>query len=185
MSLSIIILDFYIIAIAAVSGQCMIGNEVQPTEAITTNGQYVNLNNPATCSGNLTAWHFCYYRSSIDTGSLMYSIYLRVWRNVQGNTYNLISNAEVRGSPNLNAGDVICIDALIAEDQYVQVEQGDVIAVYMPFTIPTVSILASAVVQELHQDMRGSVAFSATQFNRNDLRIVNTYGLHLQADICK
>lgn len=175
------------IAITAVSGQCTIGETVQPTEAFITNGQYVNLNDPATCSGNLTAWHFCYYRSSIDTGSSMYNIYLRVWRNVQGNTYNLVSNAAVRGSPNLNVGDVICIDALIAEDQYVQVEQGDVIAVYIPFTIPTVSILASqpAVVQELHQDTRGSAAFTATEFSRNDLRLESTYGLHLQADICK
>lgn len=163
------------------------GESVEPTEAFITNGQYVNLNDPASCSGNLTAWHFCYYRSSIDTTAPTYSVYLRVWRNRQGNTYNLVSTAEVRGNPNQNAGDLVCVDATLTEDQYIPVQQGDVIAVYLPFTIPTVSVLASepAVVQELHQDMRGSTAFSSTEFRRSDLRIVNTYGLHLQADICK
>ncbi len=175
------------VAVAIARSQCIVGDTVEATESFITNGQYVNLNEPASCSGNLTAWHFCYYRDSIDTTSTIYTIFLRVWRKVQGSRYSLVSTAEVRGTPNQNAGDIICVNATLTEDQYVSVEQGDVIAVYLPFTIPTVSLLASgpAVPQELHQDMRGSTAFSATELRRSDLTAVTIYGLHLQADIGK
>ena len=174
-------------AVAGASAQCTIGDAVQPTRSADIRGQLVNLNNPATCSGNLTAWHFCYYRSSIDNDSSTYQIYFNVWRNVQGNSYELVSRIQIQGSPDLNAGNVICVDANLSEDQYVPVEQGDVIAVYTPFTLPTVSVLAlqPAVPQELFQDTRGVSAFSANQFSRNDLRPENMYGLHLQADISK
>ena len=174
--------------VVGASAQCTIGDAVGSTRSADIRGQFINLNDPATCSGNLTAWHFCYYRSSIDNDSSTYQLYFTVWRrNVQGNSYVLVSRIQVQGSPNFNAGNVICVDANLPEDQYVPVEQGDVIAVYTPFTLPTVSVLAlqPVVTQELYQDTRGVSAFSADQFSQNDLRPESMYGLHLQADISK
>ena len=177
----------HVIVVGGASAQCTIGDAVEPTQSADVSGQFVNLNDPATCSGNLTAWHFCYYRSSIDNDSSIYQLYFKVWRNVQGNSYALVSTIKIQDSPVLNSENVICMYVPLPVDQYVPVERGDVIAVYTPFTLPTVSVLAMqpAVTQELYQDTRGISAFDATRFSRSDLRPENMYGLHLQADISK
>ena len=172
---------------ATEAGECTLGDIVEPTIPFIAGGQYVNLDSPATCSGNLTAWHYCYYRSSIDSTSTTYSLWFRVWRKNGGNTYDLVSNYTVAGSPNRAAGNVVCEDVLLAENEFTAVEEGDVIAVYIPFSLDTVSVLPfRPTTGRVHHDTRGSSAFLENQFQRNeDLNRDIALGMHLYADICK
>lgn len=169
------------------AGECTLGDTVEPNIPFIASGQYINLDSPAVCSGNLTAWHYCYYRSSIDSTSLTYSLWFRVWRNSGGNTYSLVSTYPVDDVPNRAAGNVICEDIFLAENEFIAVEEGDIIAVYIPFSLDTVSVLAfrPSSGQRVHQDTRGSGAFFQNQFQRNDLNRDISLGMHLYADICK
>ena len=45
-----------------------------PIRESSNTGFYLNLDNPAVCSGTVVAWHFCYYRL-IETNIATFAVY--------------------------------------------------------------------------------------------------------------
>ena len=154
--------------------------------------QYINLDNPAQCRGNITAWHLCYYPRATSDES--FSVQLRVWRPTRGSLYTRLSSAEVTVTPP-NGGSngeelLICEDITLAAEDYIQVEPDDVIAIYIPesssSTVSTVGVFNNPPPPGagIHRDSRSSlITFISSSFERSDLIMLRTVGLHLYADI--
>ena len=152
--------------------------------------QYINLDNPAQCRGNLTAWHLCYYpRATTDD---TFSVQLRVWRPTQGSLYSRLSSAEVNLTPSPSSGQepLVCVDIPLAVKDYVQVERDDVIGIYIPDSLLS-NVAVVGVFNNppppgvgIHRDSRSSlITFISGSVGRSDLIRLRTAGLHLYADI--
>ena len=63
---------------------CTLGSPLDATSRSGRIGHYLDLDQPATCSGKLVAWHFCYYANTVSPGSVL-AITFRVWRPQEGN----------------------------------------------------------------------------------------------------
>ena len=151
--------------------------------------QYINLNNPAQCRGNITAWHLCYYpRATTDE---TFSVRLRVWRPTRGSLFSQLSSAEVTLTPT-NSGEelLVCEDMTLAAEEYIQVEHDDVIGIYIPessfSSVSTVGVFNNPPPPGvgIHRDSRSSIiTFISSSVERRDLVMLRTAGLHLYADI--
>lgn len=149
-------------------------------------GHYLNLQHPATCSGNLTAWHYCYYSGSI-TRTTTYSVTLNVWRpRGDGVTFDRVDRTflNIELSPAGGTSELLICDTH-AEPDPVAVQPGDVIGFYSaPFPGTPLYITSENVPGfTLHEDTRSSIsAFFSPTITRNDT-IEVPLGLHLTADI--
>ena len=63
---------------------CTLGSPLDATSRSGRIGHYLDLDQPATCSGKLVAWHFCYYANTVSPGNVL-AITFRVWRPQEGN----------------------------------------------------------------------------------------------------
>ena len=152
----------------------------------TVTGHYLNLQYPATCSGNLTTWRYCYYSSSI-TRITTYSVVFNVWRpRSDGITLDRIGrtflNVEL-GPDGVQSGLLICDTH--TETAQVTVQPGDVVGFYSATFPGTPLHITSENVPgfTLHEDTRNDVtAFFSSTITRTDTNEV-LLGLHLSADI--
>lgn len=151
--------------------------------------QYINLDHPATCRGNLTMWHFCYYPGNDDT----FTIEFRVWRATRGRSlFTRIHSDErtitsIRGS--LNQLVLICEDIPLTEDEYIHIEPNDVVGIHIPLFS---SVSAVGMYQSppdgvgVYRDGRSTLStLLSSSAERNDLTELPTASLHLYADISK
>ena len=175
-------------SVGTVSTQCIIGtSDVNPTIPRANSGQYIDLQHPATCRGNITAWHFCYYTESIDAN--VYTLFFRVWRSRNTNNLDLVheyqQSSEVGDQS--QAGVVICENVTLQVSEYFEVLPGDVVGVYVPFLIPTVSIVANnAVGSQLQFDTRENVeAFTSDRIQTRELIDLQAVEIHLFARVGK
>ena len=149
-------------------------------------GQFFDFSHPVTCGGNITTWHFCYYTSTVASDR-RYSLWFRVWRQISGNNFNLVGETAVRReAPTDITSVVICEDAMLDVDAYISVMEGDILAVYVPFTLSTVSIIGSGVSgSSLHADNRNLLSvFQGTTVNRQDnTDRMSGLALYLYSDI--
>ena len=148
-------------------------------------GHYLNLRHPATCSGNLTTWHYCFYSGSI-TRTTTYSATLNVWRpRDDGITFDRIHRTflNVDLSPAGGSSELIC--GTHAETDPVTMQPGDVIGFYSVTFPGTPLYITSEDVPgfTLHEDTRNGVTafFSPTITRNNTIEV--PLGLHLFADI--
>ena len=73
--------------------ECALGSSLNSTSRSEETGHFLDLSQPATCSGNLVAWHFCYYANTVMPNEVL-GITFRVWRPQNGNRYvHSINNA--------------------------------------------------------------------------------------------
>ena len=110
-------------------------------------GQYLDLNNTAPCSGNLTAIQYCFH-SAINTShsfneSTTFSVH--IWRE-ENDTYTKIHeimiNTSINQSENINSSNTLCMSEVITQDEPLQVLAGDVLGIY--FENPSLSLLATS-----------------------------------------
>ena len=177
-----------------VTSQCSVGSMLTNAgEPLSGDGvQYINLNNPAQCRGNLTAWHLCYYPRATSDGA--FSVRLRVWRPAasQGSLYSRHSSAEITITPSLNSGEelLVCEDITLAAEDYIQVERDDVIGIYIPessfSSVSTIGVFNNPPPPGagIYRDRRSSlITLISGSVERSDLVMLRTAGLHLYADI--
>lgn len=69
-------------AVQGASGDCMLGNPLNSTSQADEIGHFLDLDQPASCSGILVAWHFCYYADAVPLGTS--TAFFRVWRPEMG-----------------------------------------------------------------------------------------------------
>ena len=79
----------------------------------------------------------------------------------------------------------ICEDFTLAESAYIPVMEGDVLAVYVPFTVSTVSVISRGVSgSDLFIDDRSMIdMFQATSVRRRDTNPATGLAIQVYADI--
>ena len=173
------------------SGVCILGStEVTETNFLDDGGQYLDFGNPATCTGNLIAWHFCYYAADI-TESDTYVVFLRVWRMVDGNSFQRIDDNPLNMAidPPSNGQTLICENVTLSTA--LDVQRNDILGVY----VPTTSLFGGPPLHIVARDTTNFGIFAdtrtfmtpllSTTISTTDLENRTTLGLHLYADIGK
>ena len=173
---------------AVSSGVCNFGStEVPETNFLDDGGQYLDFGHPATCNGNLTAWHFCYYAADI-TESFTYVVWFRTWRMVDAINFVRIHDYQLSMMFNPPSSEtLICETATLSTP--LDVQENDILGAFIPFTLlfgPALHIVANDTEDfGLFADTRGTDASFLTTVSRDNLESRTTLGLHLYADIGK
>ena len=91
-------------------------------------GVYIDPSSPASCSGQITKWSFCYhYNSGRGTGPGTFPIGLQVWR-INSSEGMRISESIVSIEV-MNLVNFQCADKELSPDKYINITEGDVLAV--------------------------------------------------------
>ena len=170
-----------------VSSQCTAGSILTVAgEPLSGDGaQYINLDNPARCRGNITAWHLCYYPRASDNS---FTVHFRVWRP-EGNSFSrLLDDERTFTTSGSNGGELVCEDITLSTEDYVRIEHDDVIGIYIPSssTVSTVGVFESSPGPGvgIYRDGRNSILTRVrSSVDRDDLIMLRTAGLHLYTDI--
>ena len=158
--------------------------------ATTQVGQYVDLEHPLTCSGYIVKWHLCYYTSNVQASSQSYHIHLRVYRNQSADQlfriHQVTLEYELRRSQ-VETDSFLCVNKSLDADNYLSVETGDYLAVYLPtLSQPLLAVGYAAPQLMLYRDIRRF----PDPFTQNTVLFSQLNGiaggfLHLQADVGK
>ena len=176
---------------------CILGStEVTETNFLNGGGQYLDFGHPAPCTGNLTAWHFCYYAADISLTSdgevRTYVVEFRVWRTVDGNSFSRVhvDRLTMAIAPPSNGQTLICETATLSPP--LDVLTNDILGVYV-FTTNTLGEPLHIIARDTSDfgvrfDTRDNgsldfIPFNSDTVNINDLENRPTLGLHLYADI--
>ena len=164
---------------------------MDPTSPYTIGGQYIDLEHPVECAGNITAWHFCYYNETISAQPEDYVAEFRVWRPTSEISFDRVYQYGVNVQLQQNDSAVlVCQDITLQETEYFEVQQNDSLGVYI-FTrntsgSPLYIIGQNTVGFGLYYDTRnGMTPFSSINVASTDLQLNSSLGLHLFADIGK
>ena len=188
---------FYYAVSSGIGEVCILGStEVTETNFLDIGGQYLDFGHPAPCTGNLTAWHFCYYAADISLDFLGrvrdYVVEFRVWRTVDGNTFNRVHDHRITMAiaPPSNGQTLICETATLSTP--LEVLTNDILGVYV-FTTNTLGRPLHIIARDTSDfgvrfDTRDNgspdfIPFNSETVNINDLENRTTLGLHLYADI--
>ena len=146
----------------------------------------MDLEYPLTCSGNIIAWHFCYYTDN-TTSSQELHVYLRVYR-YQSPTH-LIQIHQVATYLELedNSHSFLCTSENLSQEEYLSVQAGDYLAAYIPILTEPLQIVGNEVPQSaLFRDTRiFPQPFTLSTVPLSELERVEGGFLHLQADVGK
>ena len=110
--------------------QTCIGNddgELLSAESLT--GFFMNDASPATCSGTLTQWRYCYYTGQTQPGA---TARLGLYRNVGTDSYELMSGSETQVTVSLVPSSPSFVCGAVAPPQNVAVMPGDIIGACLP-----------------------------------------------------
>ena len=102
---------------------------MEETSDNTIPGLYLDTSRPAACGGQLTEWRLCYYRISAFR---QYQVELQVWRVNSDGLYALIgTSTQTVNTFGFLDSPFSCRDFMLTENQYILVEQGDLLGVYL------------------------------------------------------
>ena len=140
--------------------QTCIGNDDGELSVESSTGFFMNDASPATCSGTLTQWRYCYYTGQTQPGA---TARLGLYRNVGTNSYDLVSGSEtlvtvssVPSSPSFMCG-------VVAPPQNVVVMSGDIIGACLPSANNVDAIvLLSDVSQDMLEEPKQNIFSSST-----------------------
>ena len=90
-------------------------------------GIYIDPSSPASCSGQITKWSFCYHYNS-ESGTSLFLIGLQVWQINNLNESMRISESIVSIEV-MNLVNFQCVDKELSPDKYINITEGDVLAV--------------------------------------------------------
>ena len=95
-----------------------------------TPGLFIDLDNPATCSGVITEWNICYYNPRGFTFEDHLQIALQIWRfeeQVGTQLAKRVATVTVPEEPETFQ----CITIPLGQDEYMNITEGDVIGVLL------------------------------------------------------
>ena len=171
---------------------CKFGRQdIDAQETATTQvGQYVDLEHPLTCSGYIIEWHLCYYTSNVQDSPESYHVYFRVYRNQSVNQLRQIHQVAMEielSDPQEQIDPFLCMSKSLAAEDYLRVEAGDYLAVYLPTLSSPLLVVGQAAPQlMLYRDNRRF----PQPFTEDPVPLSRLDGLaggflHLQADVGK
>ena len=115
------------------------GTDLQETHSSARKGLFINTQSPASCSGILTLWHYCFYNENAgDTGRAKFSIYRRDSANSYSRVYR-----EDQVSVSIPSSSFSC-RTLIPSQSNFQVEPEDIILACIPSNNPLDVLAESA-----------------------------------------
>ena len=164
------------------------GPAVPHTEA----GNYLDLNHPAQCRGNVTAWLFCHYPQtySIQTQGYVYRAFFRIWRPTDstGYMYSLIyEHIQTTAVDNNDIDEeFLCVNVSLS-GRNVAVKKGDVIGVLIPdfssLAIPGLSMIANNVEGYGLFRQTQPLSYENIPIYTSSLQEEPFLGLHLHTDV--
>ncbi len=115
---------------------CTVGELLASTVSSSLVGRlFLDIGNPAPCTGTITAWHFCYYEPGRIRDSQDFTALLQVWRPIESSSdYRRVSQTSQTVSV-LNTGrseNFECGDMLLQESDFIPIEENDILGVYIP-----------------------------------------------------
>ena len=116
----------------ALAIDCTLGadNIMEETSNNTIPRMYLDTSNPAECGGQLTNWSLCYYR--LPFGLRIYRVELQVWGVNSDGSYTLQDTSTETLSIFFELSLFKCRSFILTENEYIQVERGDILGVYLP-----------------------------------------------------
>ena len=170
--------------LCVVNGDCTLGRTqdlVENTVGFLNPGLIIDIDNPAACSGQITAWNVCYYNPRLFTLLNTLPISLQIWRS-NTPTRGVRVSAIVRtltiptSPPSFR-----CITIQLSPNDYMDVRAGDVIGV-----VRTTDLDAVLPVVGNSNGVRLLFSQSAVaSVNTGTLTVLNNMALHVTAEIGK
>ena len=158
-------------------------------------GLFLDLQNPAQCSGIVTAWNYCFYR--IESASdLNYIVDFVVYRRRQGSSdYDLVQSSyrtvDMTGNQlaALNSH-FNCLTITLPESEMFEIQEDDVLGACLNDAgndQKMLDILAESVTNTLYvtDGCEESLASIASTIRRNRLTTSPSFALHLFVDVSK
>ena len=104
-------------------------SNLSPTSPYAVPGLYIDRDNPAQCSGQITHWRVCYYNPRKFTTRNSLQILLLTWR-LKKNRVVRIGNHSITVDIPQHPDDFQCVNISVDPSVHIDVELGDYIAVY-------------------------------------------------------
>ena len=176
-----------------IHGDCILGrSDIEETSANPNPGIYIDISNPASCSGQITQWNLCYYNPRLfsNFGNNL-QIDLQVWRfdsQVQRGTLVDIHVATM--SIPQQPEDFQCTSIELSQDDYMDIRAGDFLGVRLTFNfvLPVVNNYGQSNLPAPMIVFVPSTLLAVTEINRqNDpgVVLVTSNGIHVTANIGK
>ena len=133
----------------------------------TTSQTYLNLNQPAPCSGVITALHFCFHVANGGGGQTQ-SALIQVWREESNNTFKAINEyvliVELVQRNNMlstDPVDIFCQNKILNESEHIAVLAGDVLGVFYAESTTTspLQVIFSTTTQNETSEIESGVYF--------------------------
>lgn len=150
-------------------------------------GLYVDLENSASCSGQIVKWNLCYYNPRHFNSMLdSYQIGLHVWRfdqQQQNGGLRLVGINTVTVNIPQQLHDFQCVSIGVLEGDYINVTTGDVLGITL-FSNDLLPVLANdlGVPEPQIRYFMGGV-FPPVDLNIQDSAIVSDNFIHVTAEI--
>ena len=168
-----------------VNGDCILGRtDLIETSANPNPGLYIDIGNPALCSGQITAWNLCYYnpRPSILPSVSTLQISLQIWRfDGPQNGVRVGTHVETVTIPETPES-FQCIKIELSPDEYMNVSAGDFIGVLMnrDAVLPVVGNIEDSTLLFSPANL-----FVPTELNMDNIQTRSRNALHVTAEIGK
>ena len=180
------------LGIPCATADCQFGSNRNEGSAETLlRGQLVDLENPLMCSGSIVAWHFCFYSDNLVNvqEEVPYTAHFRVYRSVAANMLQRVHDVQ-RGLllSQLEGREAIflCFDDALEQDQYLNVQEGDILAVFIPVIFPPLLLVGTNTEGRVYRDIRSPGApFGDLTLPISGLMMLENHTIHLYADVGK
>ena len=179
-----------------VSGDCILGRtDIVETEPIINAGVYIDISNPALCSGQITQWNLCYYNPrEFANHTDILDIGLQVWRpdnQVEARILMLVDDHEASVDIPQKPDNFQCTSIELDQDEYTNITAGDFLGVRLSFAavLPVVNSYqqpdppAPMIVFEKVR----LFSPSSIEIDRQspEVALLTSHGIHVTADIGK
>jgi len=179
------------LGIPCAKADCQFGSNGNEGSADTSlRGQFVDLENPLTCSGSIVAWHFCFYSDNVNVQEEgPYTARFRVYRSVAANMLQRIHDVQrglLLSQLEGREAKFLCFDDALEQDQYLNVLEGDILAIFIPVIFPPLLLVGTNTEERVYRDIRSTGApFRDLTLPISGLMMLENHTIHLYADVGK
>lgn len=166
------------------NADCTVGNgnvDVESTPS-SSSGLYIDPDNSSPCMGQLTAWNYCYYEPPSGR-RIDFNFQLQVWRlESDANMYRKVGQTEISFRIGRPRGNFMCDTLPLPEIDYMDIERGDVLGVFLG--TPILSLVATSTAEPSSQRVLFTdVGAQQDIAAGSDLEMINGRRILLSADI--
>ncbi len=110
----------------SVLGDCTLGRpDLEATSPNLTSGTYIDMTSPASCSGQITQWDYCYYPQDIGINANRFLVIFQVWRLSSAQSGVLVGQSTETIIILPSTESFQCNSIVLSMDDYITVAEGD------------------------------------------------------------